>query len=760
MFERLFKFSPLQYAEGVVTIQPWPGVVVVVILTALVIYMGWRSTAPMRVRLVTGGIRLVALLLLTAPLFEPALVTPTVIEDENFVAVVVDGSSSMAVTDGPDGQSRIAQAYDLLYHESEGIFPAIDEHFQVRVYQFDRHASRVDSIASTAQGTGTDIPAALDRVMRDFRGLPLTGVVLLTDGADHTLEGPILQAEELRAHGIALHVVGLGEESFAVERELIDVLVSKGIGKRAGAEIEVTVRSWGSEAEPVNFSIYANETLVFQEARSLKGGGQMDHLSFFFEPPVDGAYAYRIAIDDALGELNTANNAQTMLVDARTDTLRVLYFEGHLRQDFKFIKRALEDDQVIDFTSIARTGTGKLYRQGIRNPQELAGGFPSDPARLYDFHALILGDVEASAFSPSQLRLMETFVRVRGGGFLMMGGRKTFSEGVYVTGPVADMLPVYLDASRAQVLPERFSDPRVQSEEPEGFSFEPTAAGLESPIMKLSPEPATNRLLWGSMPLLTSINYLGAPKAGAQVLAQKPVDRFGDTEPLLIVQRYGKGRTVALATSSTWRWQMLLDAEDYRHERFWQQLARWLAASAPDPVDLDIGQGHFDVDAEASLNVSVYDDAYRALEGARVTGTLTGPDGTIKPLEFDEELANSGAYSSSMVPSRAGLYTLEVTATREGETIGVQQRHFLARPDQAEFYDATLNRTLLERMATVAGYYYSPSEAHRIPINLRERRTSTSVYESEYLWDTPALFILALLLLCGEWLFRRRQGLP
>ncbi len=31
----------------------------------------------------------------------------------------------------------------------------------------------------------------------------------------------------------------------------------------------------------------------------------------------------------------------------------------------------------------------------------------------------------------------------------MMGGRKTFSEGVYVTGPIADMLPVYLDASRA-----------------------------------------------------------------------------------------------------------------------------------------------------------------------------------------------------------------------------------------------------------------------------------------------------------------------
>ena len=83
-----------------------------------------------------------------------------------------------------------------------------------------------------------------------------------------------------------------------------------------------------------------------------------------------------MAINRAPGEHNTINNALPMLVDAHTDTLRVFYFEGHLRQDFKFIKRALEDDQVVDFTSITRTGTGKLYRQGVRSPDELTGGFP------------------------------------------------------------------------------------------------------------------------------------------------------------------------------------------------------------------------------------------------------------------------------------------------------------------------------------------------------------------------------------------------
>jgi len=687
-------------------------------------------------------------------------VTPTTVPNENFVAVLVDASGSMSVEDGADGQTRLAEAHALLYGD-EGIVEAIEEDFQVRLYTFDAHAARTDTLAPNApNGSATDLSAAIAQVINDFRGLPLTGIVLLTDGADNTPAPPMTQAEELRAQGIGLHVIGMGKESFAVERELLDVRVNKGVGKRAGAEIDVKVRSWGPEPVPVTFGIFAGDVEVFSETRTLKGDGKMDHLSFFFEPPLEDARAYRIAMAAAPNELNLTNNALDMLVDARTDTLRVLYYEGHLRPDFKFIKRALEEDQVVDFTSITRTGTGKLYRQGLRDPDELAGGFPSDAATLYTYHALILGDIEATAFSPSQLRLIDSFVRVRGGGFLMMGGRKTFAEDVYVSGPVADLLPVYLDASRAQVLPDQFSDPRVPGTETQGFAFEPTASGLENPILKLSPDPVTNRDLWGNMPPLTSINYLGAPKAGAQVLAQKPLDRYGGAEPLLVVQRYGKGRTAALATSSTWRWQMLLDASDYRHERFWQQLARWLAASAPGVVDLDLGPGDMEVDAGRLLGVEVYDQAYAALEGATVTGVLTGPNGEATPLRFDEELVRPGRHTTRVVPPTEGLYTLEVIATQEGMELGRQRRGILARPSQVEFHDATLKRPILERLAETAGVYYTPAEASKVPVNLRERRASTSVFHAEYLWDMPALFILAVLLLCAEWLYRRRQGLP
>ena len=475
-------------------------------------------------------------------------------------------------------------------------------------------------------------------------------------------------------------------------------------------------------------------------------------MAFFFETPTADARQYHVSIDTAPNELNTLNNTLPVLVDTRRDTLRVLYYEGHLRQDFKFIKRALETDQVIEFTSIARTGTGKYYRQGIRTSRELAGGFPVDTNVLYAFDALILGDVEASAFSLTQLRLMESFVRVRGGGFLMMGGRHTFAEGHYGGTPVADMLPVQLDFTRSQVLPARFEDREGQR----GFEFAPTPDGLEHPFMKLSPDPATNRSLWGSIPTLTSINYLGGTKPGAQVLAKKPDDSFGPEEPIFAIQRYGKGRTAALATSSTWRWQMLLEAKDGRHERFWQQFARWLAASAPKRVDIEASTPHMDPEIPHEINIRVYDEAYRPLNGAILDAIMHGPDGSAEPVQFEYNLAREGLYSARFTPEQEGVYKLEVIARSNERIVGQPTRSYLARWQNLEYYDATLKQDWLEDLATT---YYTPDEATAIPVNLRIRRTSTSVYRAAYLWDMPLLLILCILLLCGEWFYRRRSGL-
>ena len=763
MIETLFKFDRINFAEGSVGFLS--GSVAVWVLIGLALLGGlillYRSTdryARPRDRAVSFGLRAAALALLCLPLLEPALITPDVVPDENFVAVVMDASESMNVPDGRSGGTRLQDVRTAL----ERAVPEIEEHFKVRYYAFGDEARRVDSVEHRAAGEhGTNLSRALDRVLTDFRGLPLAGVVMLTDGADNSEDVPLNQAEALRDRDVPLHVVGVGRETAEGERELLEAAVVEGVDETTGSEIDVQIRSWRAEPEPVEIGLYLGDALVRSESHALKGDGKVDRLTLFYETAAAQAGEYSVRIAAADDEINTTNNSENVLIDPRRDTLRVLFIEGHPRPDFKFIKRALEDDPAVHFTSILRTGTGKFYRQGIRRSDELAGGFPATDEELFTFDAVLFGDVEASHFSLTQLEMIERFVRLRGGGFAMLGGRSAFAEGAYWDNPIADLLPVELDLSRRTVLPRRFDDAELSPAE-QGFRFTPTAAGLASPILRLSADPSENRARWAQMPGLTSINLLGRVKPGAAVLAEKPDDTFGGSEPLLVVQRYGKGRSAALATASTWRWQMLLEADDERHERFWRQLARWLAASAPGRVEASIAADRYAPGDEVEVRVDLFDASYGPVPDAVLSATLTDPAGTATNVTFRPDLGSSGSYTATLLPASDGVYYLDVAATTaDGESIGGDRESFLVTPSRKEYYDAVLKRSFLEHLATTAGgFYYAPENADEIAPNLRGRRTSTSIYTIDYLWDMPFLFGLVLVLLSAEWIFRRRKGLP
>ncbi len=765
-FERLFKFNALNFSEGEIGWQAGEAiwfilfVALFLVVGFVVIYSVSNLFTSTKTKAVSLGLRIPALLLLLLPLLEPVLILPDVVPEENFVAVVVDASESMGIQD-EDGTTRYDAALSMLGSEERGIVADLEDYFQVRYYAFDERSRRVDSLSYVgAEGKETNLAEALDRIIDDFNGVPLAGAVVLTDGGDNSDDVPLNQAEQLRAMNTPLHIVGVGQESFESEREILDASAMRSVEETTGAEIEVKVRSWDEASEPVSFGLYNGEQLVFSETRVLKGEGKIDQFTFFFEPDVPEAQQYTLKIEEAYDEVNIANNSVDILIDTRKDSLRVLLLEGSLRPEFKFVRRVMEDDQVIDIASVARTGPAQFYRQVSRNPEELAGGFPVSLSSLYKYKAVILGDIEASAFSLEQLEMLESFVRVRGGGLMMLGGRNTFAEGDYYNTTVADILPVRIDPGRRQVVPPDFTRPGAEPEE-QGFLFEPTAVGYESPILKLSPEDAVNRQLWSSMPGLTSLNFMGRIKPGAVVLAEKPADDFGDSEPLLAVQRYGKGRSVALMTASTWRWQMHLPADDFRHERFWRQMIRWLVASAPDRVDVDVSGVRLTPGDEVPLTVRVYDETINALSGVPVRGYITDPFGGFKEIAFQEDLTEQGAYQAVFVPQDLGVYSLDVEADLGETTLKANPKSFLVQSSSEEFRDATLKRDFLERLAGASnGYYYSASEAGAIPASLRGRQTSTSIFRTEYLWDMPLLWGLAFLLLSIEWVYRRRRGLP
>jgi len=766
LFEFLFKFKPIQFVEGKIGFQSGFSVIffftllIVLCVGIFIIYRRTNVYMSRRTSLVSLVLRLLALTLLFFPLCQPVLMVPDIIPNENFLVVLADKSASMQIEDGHFGQTRDEDVNIILNDDKNGIIRDLNENYKVRHYVFGKGTERVDSLTSyLPDEKTTNISNALKRVAADFKNLPLAGIIFLTDGGDNSLDDPYDMINELKSLNIPLHIVGLGETTFEQERELLQISTGKGIEEGAGAEIDVKVRSWIEETDPVTFNIYRGDRRVFSENRYLKGKGRFDYFTLFYEPDEEGTIEYSLQIQGLPNEINTDNNSLSMLIDTQKDTIRVLYFEGRLRSDFKFIKRALEGDPIFEITSVSRTGTDKYYRQGIRKPDELSKGFPLTEEALYRYKAVLFGDLEASNFTAQQFEMVERFVRRRGGGFMMLGGLNSFSEREYWDTPIADILPVEIDPVRnrdAQAVLSR----QIEPDRDDGFQFMPTEMGLESPILKLASERSTNRAVWHEMPRLTSINYFSGVKPGATVLANKPVDDHGGEEPLLVIQRYGRGRSAALGTSSTWRWKMLLDAENNRHERFWSQMVRWLVTSALENVNIEITDNVVEPGENVPIRVSVFDDDFNPLNFVEVKGHITDPSGQDIEIPFHPELIQEGDYISEFVPNSQGVYAIEVVVNQNGDNIGSSRQSILARPSKKEFYDATLKQEFLENLAREAGgMFYTPQEASEIPFNLINRKSETSITRTKYLWDMPFIYLLMILLLSAEWWYRRRRGL-
>ena len=106
---------------------------------------------------------------------------------------------------------------------------------------------------------------------------------------------------------------------------------------------------------------------------TLGGDGTVQTETLLFNAGAAGAKSLQFSQSTYLpDEENRDNNAVTRLVNVDSDKRRILYVEGEPRWEYKFIRRAEDDDRIVQVASMLRTTENKIYRQGIADPKELA----------------------------------------------------------------------------------------------------------------------------------------------------------------------------------------------------------------------------------------------------------------------------------------------------------------------------------------------------------------------------------------------------
>src|SRR5262249_21115260 len=152
------------------------------------------------------------------------------------------------------------------------------------------------------------------------------------------------------------------------------------------------------------------------------------------------------------------------------------------------------------------------------------------------------------------------------------------------------------------------------------------------PVMRLGATPADTRKQWAAMPALATSAPIGAPRAGASVLAVTTAPG-GGVYPVVAVQRYGQGRSMVFAGEAAWRWKMLVNSSAGISDSCWRPAARWLATPAPDPVAVTVPEAPEPGDA-ISIDIDARDGEFAAVPDAAVEATVTAPGGDAQPLSL------------------------------------------------------------------------------------------------------------------------------
>lgn len=707
------------------------------------------------------AIRSSVLILLLFCLLRPVVTILQISPQETYLGVLIDDSQSMSIADLPGGQSRQTAIQQQLYEN--GLLQELSESFQIRSFRFDKDTQRIAGIEELGEaGTASSIDQALAYVDDQLNGLPLGGIVLVSDGADNSDSDPLLKARDFGVRQIPVFTIGVGQEEIPQDIGIVDVSAAKTVLKGSVFSVQVAVNHQGYEGQQVELSIMDGETQVVSDVVTLGSEGVTRRYNLELTPERPELIVYDLNVELQVGEIIDKNNSYSFLVDnTEKEALDVLYIEGHPRNEYKFIRRAVSGDSSLRLATYLQTGPEKYYRQGIESATELSSGFPEDRESLYQYEAIVLGDIEFDFFNAEQLQLIEDFVAERGGGFLMSG----MVDEEFIGTPIADILPVTL--VEESFLPSHLRGGIRRGEHPTGEPFFPrlTNNGEFSPLLRLSANDSENLAMWRQFPELQGVYVTGRIKPGAEVLIEHPLLQYQNQAlPLLASQRYGSGRSMSMTTASTWRWQMMLPAADESHETLWRQLLRWLAVSAPERITIEFDREFYNVGDEVEVKATVLNDEYEADNDATLWMQTSNPLEQLidAPMEWDIE--EDGVYRARFVAEEEGVYSLLVdvasAAGAVSDSSAEKRAAFVVTPSLREYTNAELDSGLLSRIAEVSGgSYFNLASAAELANTIEFTPNAYSREVQIDLWDRPWLLGLLILLLCLDWITRRIKGL-
>lgn len=588
--------------------------------------------------------RALPILALLVVLAEPKLVSENQQPLKDIAVVVVDDSDSQKLG---QREARANAAVEKLTAEL-----GASGDLEVRTIR----AGRSDQ---TGGQDGTRLFGTLSAEMSDIPKQRLAGVIVVTDGQVHDALPPA-QAKQIDASYLSapLHVLLTGERKEVDRRIRIENAPDFGlVGKdamvrlrvedttvRRGTRVPVTIRRNGGP--PQRILLPAGETENVPMAIENRGGN-----------------VFEVEVAHTADELSAANNRAIVSINGVRDRLRVLLVSGQPHVGERAWRNLLKSDPNVD-----------LVHFTILRPLNKDDGTPLNELSLITFPIRELFEEQINEFDlmifdrynqrgliPTQF--MANIARyIENGGALLLTVGPEFAENYSLFGSqLQQLLPaepsgrVFAGSFRPQISPIGHRHP--------------VTAGLGGAADGAA---ATNETTWGRW--LRHIQVV--PEKGNAVMNGQ------DNEPLLILDRVGKGRIALLLSDTIWLWGKGFDGGGPQTELM-RRTAHWLMKE-PELEEEALS---------ASADTSGLSITRRSLAENEMPVTVTRPNGaedTVIP-----KYVADGKFIAQMPISEPGVYRLSDGMNTALTAVGT--------PNPLETYDVVSTEERLKPLADATG---------------------------------------------------------
>ena len=581
-------------------------------------------------------------------------------------------------------------------------------------------------------------------------------IVLVTDGQHNSGPSPLQTAKILGSQGIPFFVVSTGASTEAQDLAVIDVehpdLTFQKDRVRGvmvirdrvteGAQFVAEIRHgdsvlWREQLSAMNISErrvefdFPVEQLV-EDLRQLRNTEVDSHMI-----PLNLEASVSVLPD----EVETSNNQRAMRMAVMTDGYRLLILDGRSRWETRYLRNVFSrDEQWTVTTIIAGPGTDQSELPRGEDAQQ----FPTRRDLLFNYDLIIFGEIDRTLFQPHELEWIRDFADVRSGGVIFIdGNRQRLRQ--FESSAIEGMLPVEWSTDPAQSRPA---------------SLVLTDRGARNPSFKLAADDEDNEQFWTELPPPRRVAEVTAVP-GAEVLAEAV---FPDENCALIVTRqFGAGRILYLASDETWRWRY--KTADIWHQRFWNQMARFVMprpfASSDDFVSVDTGAISYRAGDSVDIRVRLLDLEGRPTADASVDALLWKEGRIVRTVNLAADPEVTGIYRGRTAGLIAGNYEVTVRAAGYSEAALQARGAFVVEPqDNGEMSLTAANESLLQQLAVASGgEFLREEDLHRLPELLSPFSGGRVEERDTSLWDSYWWFTAMLLLLTIEWGLRKRAGL-